>query len=291
MKEKPVVAGIGELLWDVLPSGKQLGGAPCNFAFHAMQMGCESYILSAIGNDTLGFELKNELQDLNISVKYVQENEFPTSTVTVRLDDNAIPDYTIHENVAWDHIRWTDDMTMLAAKLDAICFGSLSLRNPESKNTIEVFIESLNQNCLKVFDINLRQAFYSKELILKLLGNTDVFKLNENELPVVAQFLGLNGSVESQLEKLLARFNLKYIVYTMGEKGSMVKSTSETSVEQAPDVLVADTVGAGDSFTAIFVSGILQGIPLKLVHRKATEIAAFICSQKGATPILPFKSF
>jgi fructokinase len=286
MKEKPILAGIGELLWDVLPSGKQFGGAPCNFAFHAMQAGCDSYVVSAIGRDELGSELKNVISDLDLSNKYVQENEFPTSTVTVKLDDNGHPDYTIHENVAWDHIRFNQDMGKIAKELDAVCFGSLAQRNPESENSIKSFIAATNPGCLKVFDINLRQNYYSKEIILDSLNLSDVLKLNEDELPVVAGYLGFIGSTENQLDMILSHFNLKYIVYTMGSLGSIIKSPEESSYAEGPKVQVADTVGAGDSFTAIFITGILKGIPLKVTHKKATEIAAYVCTQKGATPKL-----
>jgi fructokinase len=291
MKEKPILAGIGELLWDVLPSGKQFGGAPCNFAFHAMQAGCDSYVISAIGRDELGSELKKVICDLELSDKYVQVNEFPTSTVTVKLDENGHPDYTIHENVAWDHIRFNKDMERIAKELDAVCFGSLAQRDPESENSIKSFIKATKPDCLKVFDINLRQNYYSKEIIIDSLNLSDVLKLNEDELPVVTGYLGLNGSTESQLDEVLSHFNLKYIVYTTGSLGSIIKSPEESSYAEVPKVLVADTVGAGDSFTAIFITGILKGIPLSVTHRKATEIAAYVCTQKGATPKLTTSIF
>jgi fructokinase len=286
MKEKPFVAGIGELLWDVLPSGKQLGGAPCNFAFHAMQAGCECFVLSAIGTDDLGNELKDVIRELGLSNQYVQENEYPTSTVTVKLDENGHPDFTIHENVAWDHIQWNKDMEKLAIKLDAVCFGSLSQRNPESEHSIKSFITATKPECLKVFDINLRQNYYSKEIIINSLNLSDILKLNEDELPVVAGYLGFQGTTEKQLEQILSHFRLKYVVYTLGSKGSIIKSDAESSFADVPKVKVADTVGAGDSFTAIFIAGILKGIPLKEIHKKAAEIAAYVCTQKGATPKL-----
>jgi fructokinase len=291
MKAKPILAGIGELLWDVLPSGKQFGGAPCNFAFHAMQAGCDSYVISAIGRDKLGSELKKNINDLDLSDRYVQENEFPTSTVTVRLDEKGHPDYTIHENVAWDHIRFNKDMERIAKELDAVCFGSLAQRNPESENSIKTFITSTKPDCLRVFDINLRQNYYSKEIIIDSLNLSDVLKLNEDELPVVAGYLGFNGSTESQLYKILSHFDLKYIVYTMGSLGSIIKSQEESSYAEVPKVKVADTVGAGDAFTAIFITGILKGFPLSITHKKATEVAAYVCTQKGATPRLETNIF
>jgi len=289
--EKPIIAGIGELLWDCLPSGKQLGGAPCNFAYHAMQAGCESFVISAIGNDESGAEIKKVVKKLNLSTQYIQENEYPTSTVTVDLDENGHPAYTIHENVAWDHIRWDNKMQELAAKMDAVCFGSLAQRNEESQISIQSFISSLKRDCLKVFDINLRQNYYSNKTIVDSIMMSDVLKLNDDELPILANYLVLNGNAENQIEKLIELFNLKYIIYTMGSKGSIIKSETETSYAEVPNIQVADTVGAGDAFTAIFIAGILQGIPLKQVHKKATEIAAYVCTQKGATPKLKHKIF
>ena len=286
MKAKPIVAGIGELLWDFLPSCTQLGGAPCNFVFHAMQVGCDGYAVSAIGKDELGIELKHNIYELGLSNQYVQENEFPTSTVTVKLDENGHPDFTIHENVAWDHIRWNNDMQKLAKELDAVCFGSLAQRNPESEHSIKSFLTSTKPGCLKVFDINLRQKYYSKDIIINSLKLSDILKLNEDELPVVSGYFGFKGSPEKQLDQILSFFKLKYVVYTLGSKGSIIKSVAESSFAEVPKIKVADTVGAGDAFTAIFIAGILKGIPLKETHQKATEIAAYVCTQKGATPKL-----
>ena len=290
-KKKLIVAGIGELLWDVLPAGKQLGGAPCNFAFHAMQAGCTSYVISAIGNDELGSELKNLIRRLEISNKYIQENEFPTSTVTIELDENGHPDYTIHENVAWDHIGWNKDLERLAKELDAVCFGSLAQRNPESEQSIISFLAATRPDCLKVFDINLRQNYYSKALIMNSLELSDILKLNENELPVVSGYLGIKGNQDFQLDQIRRHFSLKYIVYTQGSNGSIILTDTERSFAEAPDVQIADTVGAGDSFTAIFIAGLLKGVPLKEIHKKASEIAAYVCTQKGATPKLNMKIY
>jgi fructokinase len=286
MKDKPLIAGIGELLWDLLPSGKKLGGAPCNFAFHAMQAGCDAYAISAIGKDELGTELKHYLHELGLSDQYVQENVFPTSTVTVKLDENGSPEFIIHENVAWDHILWNKDMEKLAKKIDALCFGSLAQRNPESEHSIKSFIQATKPACLKVFDINLRQNYYSREIIINSLQLSDVLKLNEDELPVVSGYLDLNGNTELQLEQILSHFNLKYVVYTLGSNGSIIKSNTESSFMMVPKVSVADTVGAGDAFTAIFIAGVLKDIPLREIHKMATEIAAYVCTQKGATPKL-----
>lgn len=284
--EKPLVSGIGELLWDMLPSGKQLGGAPCNFAYHARQAGCESVVISAVGHDDSGSELLAKVESLNLPTTYIQKNEFPTSTVSIVLNEHGHPDYTIHEQVAWDHISWTPELQRLAGKLDAVCFGSLAQRSAESAQTILSLLSATRQECLKIFDINLRQHYYSRETIMKSIGISDVLKLNDDELPVVASFCGLKGNVPDQLDQLRNQFNLTYVVYTMGGKGSIIAGPEGHSSVEAPKVMVADTVGAGDAFTAVFTAGILRGLPLIQVHQKATEIAALVCTKRGATPQL-----
>ncbi len=291
MNKKPVIAGIGELLWDMLPSGKQLGGAPCNFAYHAKQAECDCFVISATGKDSLGEELLANVAELGLSGKYIQKNNYPTSKVSITLNEHGHPDYTIHEQVAWDHISWNIEIEKLAGQLDAVCFGSLAQRDMESRNSIVSLISSVRTECLKVFDINLRQHYFNEETIIQSLRLCDVLKLNDDELPVVAGYTGLKGGVRDQLDQLLAGMNLKYVVYTMGSQGSMIVSADEYSITEAPKVEVADTVGAGDAFTAIFTAGILKGLPLNYIHQKATEISALVCTQKGATPKLSISIF
>lgn len=291
MNNKPIIAGIGEFLWDMLPTGKQLGGAPCNFAYHAKQAGCECYVISAVGIDEPGDELLSVVRQLGLTDEHIQRNGYPTSTVTIKLNEHGHPDYTIHEQVAWDHIRMTEQITLLAGKLDAICFGSLAQRNAESRETIISLVGATNPGCLKIFDINLRQKYYDQKTIEQSLILSDVLKLNDDELPVVARYAGINGDTREILKKLLGRFNLKYIVYTMGDNGSAIVSPDGYSFIEAPKVTVADTVGAGDAFTAVFTAGVLKGIPLSQVHIKATEIAALVCTRKGATPELSTSIF
>jgi fructokinase len=291
MNNKPLVAGIGELLWDILPTGKQVGGAPCNFAFHAMQAGCESIVFSAVGNDQPGDELLSALARLNINCEYIQRNGFPTGTVTVTLNYKGHPQYVIHENTAWDNIVFNTKTVSKIKKLDAVCFGSLGQRNSVSAETIQQLLGLVKPACLKVFDINLRQHFYSPEIITKSLEFADVLKLNEEELPVLSELFTLNGEVKNQLKKLIDSFNLQYVAYTMGEKGSILMTANEFSFLESPKVIVADTVGAGDSFTAVLVSGLLKGLPLIKIHETATRTAAYVCTQKGATPLIPFEIF
>ena len=282
------VVGIGELLWDVLPSGKQLGGAPCNFAYHAGQIGCDPYVVSAIGNDIDGTEIIENIKDLALDHKFIQKTEiFPTGTVTVSLDEKGIPDYTIHENVAWDNISWNNSLEKLAKEANAVCFGSLAQRNEVSQKTILKFLENTKTNCLRVFDINLRQSFYNKEIINKSLQFANILKLNDEELPIVARTLGYEQNLDSLLKVLMNDFQLQLIAYTKGSNGSLLITPDEESYCEVPKVKVTDTVGAGDSFTGVFISGLLQNIELKEIHKRATEVAAYVCTQKGATPKIP----
>ena len=284
------IAGIGELLWDILPEGKQLGGAPCNFAFHMQQAGFETFVISAVGKDKNGEEIMEVLDQLQLKDSFVRKTrDYPTGTVTVKLDPAGIPDYTIHEHVAWDNIDWSDGLEALAGDVDAVCFGSLAQRDPVSGNTICRFLEATKPECLRVFDINLRQSYYTKEVIIKSLEFANVLKLNEDELPVVGEYLGYEGNEESQLNQLLNKFNLRLIAYTMGSSGSLLLTHDERSSCKVPEIEVADTVGAGDSFTAILLAGMLNNLGLKTTHIAATEIAAFVCTQSGATPKLPRK--
>ena len=291
MNNKPIVAGIGELLWDMLPGGKQIGGAPCNFAFHAMQAGCESILISAVGNDTAGDELISELESLNINCEFIQRNIFPTGTVTVKINEKGQPQYIIHENVAWDQTVFNAKIESKIKDLDAVCFGSLGQRNIVSAITIQQLLATVKPECLKVFDINLRQHFYSFDIIKKSLEFADVLKINDEELPVLSDLFAFKGEVENQLKQILKSFNLSYIVYTMGEKGSIIISQNESSFLESPKVVVADTVGAGDSFTAVIVSGLLKNVPLARLHEAATQTAAYVCTQKGACPVIPDKIF
>jgi fructokinase len=291
MKNKPFVAGIGELLWDVLPTGKQVGGAPCNFAFHALQAGCESIVISAVGNEQSGDELLSALAVLNINCEFIQRNGFSTGTVTVKLNESGHPSYSIHENTAWDNVELNPETESKFKELDAVYYGSLGQRNSVSAETIQRLLESVKPGCLKVFDINLRQHFYSPEIITKSLEFANILKLNDEELPVLSGIFGLTGDGKKQLEQLSNQFKLQYSVYTMGEKGSIIMRDNEFSFLGSPKVVVADTVGAGDSFTAVLVSGLLKGLPLNKVHEAATRTAAFVCTQKGATPVIPFDIF
>ncbi len=291
MNNRYRVAGIGELLWDLLPTGKQLGGAPLNFAYHAMQAGCESFIVSALGKDPLGEEIFGKIKQLGMDYRYIQKNDFPTGTVVVHMNEQGQHSFEIVKKVAWDHIQPDDKLKELAGSLDAVCFGSLAQRNEVSAFTIKSLVRSVRPECLKVFDINLRQNFFTWETIKESLEIADVLKLNDEEIQVVADFFGLKGDTPELLPQLIDRFNLKCIAFTMGKKGSIIMTTDEFSSMEAPEVRIADTIGAGDAFTALLTVGLLKGDPLSAIHKRANMVAAYVCTREGATPVIPAELF
>ena len=282
------VAGIGELLWDLLPGGKQLGGAPANFAYHAQSLGASSYVVSAVGDDALGKEIVDQLNDINLETKYIEISHInPTGTVEVKLDKNGKPDFTIHKDVAWDYISFQPQVNDLAGDLDALCYGSLAQRSEISRDSIRQMIESTPEHCLRIYDINLRQNYYSSKLIEDTLNLANCFKLNEDEFPIVAEMFSISGSENEILDQLLSRFELKIIALTKGSEGSVLHTPDESSFLNSSEVNVVDTVGAGDAFTAVLAIGLLKSLPLKTIHRQATDLSAYVCTQNGATPVLP----
>jgi fructokinase len=284
----PVVVGIGEILWDLLPDGKILGGAPANFAHHAGQLSADARIVSAVGQDPLGEEIVRSLGTLGVRTSHVATNSgHPTGTVDVRLDARGVPEYIIHQDVAWDFIPVTDDLLDLALRADIVCFGSLGQRSPVSRNTIRRFLEATRPNCLRIFDINLRQSYYTREIIEESLLKSTVLKLNEHELPVVANLFGLSGGEGELLQMIRERYDLKLVAYTEGERGSRLVTADGVSTRPGTAVKVVDTVGAGDAFTAALAVGLLQGLPIERIHAWSDRLAAFVCTCKGATPHVP----
>ncbi|MFV0591927.1 MAG: carbohydrate kinase family protein [Draconibacterium sp.] len=283
MNQKPFVIGIGELLWDVFPDHKQLGGAPCNFAFHVSKLGIDGLAISAIGKDKLADEI---IQRLNVvGLKHdIQEVDHPTGTVQVTLSDDGIPQYEICKPVAWDFIAMKTEYKRIAASTKAVCFGSLAQRGKVSQATIRSFVKQVPNSALKVFDINLRQHFYSKQLLQESLDICNVLKINDDEIKIVAEMFGLYGNEEENCSVLLDQFNLKLVALTCGTAGSYLITKDETSFLPTPKVKVADTVGAGDSFTAAMVVGLLTEKSLKETHQMAVNLSAFVCTQKGAMP-------
>jgi fructokinase len=279
------IIGIGEVLWDVFPEGKQLGGAPCNFVYHANKLGGNALAVSAVGNDENGQEILELLNQKNISEELIQVNKHPTGTVEVKLNDQGVPEYIIHENVAWDYIRLDNAVQQSISEADIICFGILAQRNKTSRENIVRMLKSVGPETLIVFDINLRQHYYNKEIIEDSLQSCHVLKLNGEELQIISGMLCLTGSSEeAQVIELMERYNLQLLALTHGSEGSLLMTPSEKSYLPTPKVQVKDTVGAGDSFTAAMIVGFAKGEPLNELHQKAVDISAFVCTQDGAMP-------
>lgn len=284
---KNIIVGLGEILWDLLPGGKVLGGAPANFAYQTSQFGFEGYAVSAIGKDALGDEIIESLSSKSLNHK-IERVDFPTGTVQVTLDGKGIPQYEICENVAWDNIPFTPEIEDLARKASTVCFGSLAQRSEVSHKTILRFLELLPEDALKVFDINLRQHFYSKEIIDNSLKHSNILKINDDEVVIVAELYGWNGLKEADIcRKLVEMYHLKLVILTKGTNGSYVITSGEEFFRPTPKVTVADTVGAGDAFTAGFVASLLRGKTIPEAHKTAVEVSAFVCTQHGAMPVLP----
>lgn len=282
------VLGIGELLWDVFPTGKRLGGAPVNFASLCSQLGADSYPVSCVGRDQLGEEIRCELDGLGVNQSLIVEDPgHPTGTVEVTLDAAGKPSYLICRDVAWDFIPWTPRLQALAAEANAVCFGSLAQRNEASRTTIMATLDAVPPDSIRIFDINLRQSFYSKEIISQSLERANVLKLSDEELPVLARLFGLQGTVPGQLEEIRNRFALSLVAYTRGAKGSVLTSREGVFEHDGIPARVIDSVGAGDSFTATLCMGLLNKKSLVAINEQANRVAAFVCSQSGAIPRLP----
>lgn len=283
------VVGMGEALWDVLPEGKKIGGAPANFAYHVSQFGLPSCVVSAVGEDVLGKEIVDNFTSKGLN-QLIAEVPYPTGTVQVEIDQAGVPQYEIKENVAWDNIPYTAHLESLAEKTRAVCFGSLAQRNVVSRNTINRFLDAMPQNddTLVVFDVNLRQGFYNKEILCNSMMRCNILKINDEELVTVSRMFGYPGiDLQDKCWILLGKYNLKMLILTCGINGSYVFTPGNVSFQPTPKVEVADTVGAGDSFTAAFISSILKGKSVAEAHSLAVQTSAFVCTRKGAMPILP----
>jgi len=291
MANAPIVVGIGEMLWDVFPEGKKLGGAPLNFSHHCGQLGASAHPVSAVGADADGAEIRQILASKNLPDANVQtDTAHPTGRVNITLQ-NGKPTYEILAEVAWDYIRFDQNLRDLASRADAVCFGSLAQRSPVSRATIQAFLEAMRPEALRIFDVNLRQNFYSREILETSLRHANIFKLSDEELPTLAGFFDLSGEVLEQLQALRQMFDLRLVAYTRGGEGSLLVTANETSDHPGFPTEVIDTVGAGDSFTAALCMGLLQNLPLAEINRHACQVASFVCSQSGATPQLPLKIF
>lgn len=284
-----IVVGMGEALWDVLPEGKKIGGAPANFAYHVSQFGLPSCVVSAVGDDALGKEIVENSTSKGLN-QLIAEVPYPTGTVQVEIDQAGVPQYEIKENVAWDNIPYTAHLESLAGRTKAVCFGSLAQRNVVSRNTINRFLDAMPQQegSLVVFDVNLRQGFYNKEILCNSMKRCNILKINDEELVTVSRMFGYPGiDLQDKCWILLGKYNLKMLILTCGINGSYVFTPGNVSFQPTPKVEVADTVGAGDSFTAAFIASILKGKSVTEAHSLAVQTSAYVCTKKGAMPILP----
>lgn len=280
---------MGEALWDVLPEGKKLGGAPANFAYHVSQFGLESRVVSAVGQDKLGAEILENFRQKQL-YGLIETVPYPTGTVQVELDAEGVPCYDIKEGVAWDNIPYTQALEGLARQTRAVCFGSLAQRSIVSRQTIHRFLDAMpdDADTLRIFDINLRQSFYTKEILCDSFDRCNVLKINDEELVTVSRMFGYPGiDLQDKCWILLAKYNLKMLILTCGVNGSYVFTPGHVSFVETPKVQVADTVGAGDSFTAAFTAAILRGRTVAEAHRLAVDTSAYVCTQQGAMPVLP----
>lgn len=277
------IVGIGEILWDMLPQGKQLGGAPANFAYHVCRLGGNGWSISAISTDPLGNEIKEILSTKNINTFLVEVSQ-PTGTVEVTLDEKGVPSYEIMNGVAWDFIPFTKDIEEIAKETEAVCYGTLAQRSEISRQTIFNFISAMPQSSVKVYDINLRQDYYSKEIITKSLDVATILKINDEELDIVAKLFNLEGDKTQMCRSLIEEYNLQLVILTKGSQGSDVITLDKCHSITPEDVQIVDTVGAGDAFTAAFVLNYLQGKSIEEAHEIAGKVSTYVCTKAGAMP-------
>jgi fructokinase len=289
------IVGLGEILWDLFPQGKQLGGAPANFAYCAGLLGDIGIAASRVGRDSLGEEALQSLRGLGLETSFIQSDPLhPTGTVNVRLGPGGEPEFEITYPVAWDFLDWEPSWQNLGESADAVCFGSLAQRSPRSRRTIRAFLAALRPQTVRVFDVNLRQSFYSSEILADSLRLTDVLKLNHEELPRVLELLGLTAARDSRIarsenqtsraRRLLHDYRLQLVCVTRGARGSLLITRNAVQEHPGFPVPVVDTVGAGDAFTAALVHHYLRGSSLAAMNEAANRMGAWVASQTGATP-------
>jgi len=282
------IIGIGEILWDLLPSGKQLGGAPANYAFHARGLGARSRVISRVGRDPLGAEILQRLGALGLPTDVIQvDPSAPTGTVSVELLAGGQPRFTIHEDVAWDRLALEATALVAVAEADAVCFGTLAQRREPARGTIQALLAAVRPGALRILDLNLRQHYFSRDIIETSLRLANIVKCNDSELPVLAEMLALRGSARGQIEQLARTHGLRLVCLTRGAQGSLLYAGGQWAEDPGEPVVVKDTVGAGDAFTAALAAGMLAGQPLDTINRRANQVARYVCSCEGATPPLP----
>lgn len=289
--EPPVIVGLGEVLWDVFPDGHRFGGAPANFACSAACLAPSAAnvcMVSGVGTDDLGQRAIQELTAHHVDPTFVARLDRQTGRVDVEVDASGHALYEFATDTAWDRLEWSAGLDGLAVRTNAVCFGTLGQRSEPSRQTILSFVAVTPKSCLRIFDVNLRPPFWDDDLIRESLLIANALKCNEDELPVLGRIFGLTGSDAEMLDQLVARFQLRLVALTRGSEGSLlVTESGEVSDVPGVETQVVDTVGAGDSFTAALALGFLHGLPLATTHTWASSVAAFVCSQPGATPDIP----
>ena len=286
------LVAIGEILWDVFPDGAKFGGAPANFACSAAELANEEFkvtLVSAVGNDKLGDGAIDALRARAVSTDFIQRVDYPTGRVDVHLNHAGIASYEFASDSAWDYISWNPKLSQLANQCDAVCFGTLGQRSRESSSTIRQFIESTPTQAIRIFDVNIRKPFINEECVLSSLKLANALKLNEEELPAIASLCGLQGNPQALLPKIAKRYDLHLIALTLGDKGSILLAGDEMDESHVLASDVIDTVGAGDAFTATLVVDMLNQQNLSIMNRHANQVAAYVCSQAGATMKFPRK--
>jgi len=289
VKQRPVLAGIGEVLWDVYPDAARFGGAPANFACHAAALGADAVLISSVGVDELGDRALETLSRHWVDSNCVaRDSDHATGQVNVTLDATGRANYVFADNSAWDHLRWSESVESIARQADAVCFGTLAQRSRVSRDLIRRFVELTPAGTLRMFDVNLRQNFYDADVIDASLKLATAVKLNEEELPIVARLCGVMGvNARGMLRGLVERYELWIAALTCGAEGALLMTADQESRCPALPTTVVDTVGAGDAFTATLVMDCLHGVPLGEINQHANAVASFICSQAGAVAPLP----
>lgn len=286
MKTPALMVGLGEVLWDFLPSGRVLGGAPANFAYMASILGNKGIVASRVGIDDLGRDAHEEMKRLGLNTSFLQRDSLrPTGTAEVSIDKRGQPNFTIKQPVAWDFLQWTAQWEELSAQADVVCFGSLAQRSPTSAVTIECFLRNTRKAALRICDINLRQSYYNGDVLWRSFRQADIAKLNDQELPQVSSLLNLGTGAEEVLAKrLLKECNLRLACITRGDRGSLIISDEAVVEHQGFPVKVVDAVGAGDAFTACVAHHYLRGKSLQEISDSANRFASWVATQTGATP-------
>jgi fructokinase len=286
MAQRPTIVGIGEILWDLFPTGARFGGAPANFVCNAAELAGDRIdvsMVSGVGRDALGTRGLESLLAHGVDTRCVATIDRPTGQVHVTLDAAGQATYEFAVDTAWDAVAWSEGLQQLATRADAVCFGTLGQRSEVSRQTILRFVRAAPAEALRVLDINLRPPFWNEAVVLQSLPMANVLKLNEAELPIVAEILRLRGTDDALLEQLMKRYPLKLVALTRGAAGAVLLSAAgERSDLPAPATAVVDTVGAGDSFTAALVIGMLRGLPLSTINAWGNRVAAFVASQSGS---------